>query len=185
MKRTDVEHVVRAAGRIANEKKVLIIGSNAIYGSIPVNECNFYKSNEVDIVFFKDNERLSNEIDGAIGEMSQFHMQHQYYAHGVSVDTATLPRGWRNRLNVLSSELMGHIKAYCISAEDLAASKLVAGRDKDFKFVVGLFESNITTPEKVEELIHKLPRKTKTALRNLEICKQQYLARKQDMGMSF
>ena len=172
MNRAEVEHVVKSAGVIAKDKKVLVIGSNAIYGSTQLNDCNFYKSNEVDIVFFDNNEQKSLEVDGAIDEKSNFHMLHDYYAHGVSIDTATLPRGWRDRLCILYSESMGHVKGYCISVEDLAASKLVAGREKDFKFVIGLFENKITTPEKVEKLINKLPRKKAIASENLNICRQ-------------
>lgn len=175
MTRNDVEHVIKAAAIIAKDKKVMVIGSNAIYGSVPVNDCNFYKSNEVDIVFFSNNDEKSLKVDGAIGEKSDFHMTHNYYAHGVSIDTATLPRGWQKRLSILYSEQMGHAKGYCISIEDLAASKLVAGRDKDFKFIEGLFEYNFTTPEKVKELLYKLPRKKEVALNNFEICKERYL----------
>jgi uncharacterized nucleotidyltransferase DUF6036 len=173
MKRTEVEHVVKSAGLIAKDKKVLVIGSNAIYGSIKLNDCGFYKSNEVDIVFFSDNEKKSLEVDGAIGEKSNFHMTFNYYAHGVSVDTAILPRGWEKRLCILYSENMGHIKGYCISAEDLAASKLVAGREKDFAFVEGMLENEITNIEKIEKIINKLPRKKDIALNNLNVCRQR------------
>jgi len=187
MKRAEVEHVVKAAGTIANDRKVLVIGSNAIYGSVQLNDCSFYKSHEVDILFFADNEKKAQEVDGAIGEKSNFHVTFSYYAHGVSANTATLPRGWEKRLRILYSENMGHIKGYCISAEDLAASKLVAGRDKDFTFVIGMLANKITTPEKIEELIHKLPRKKDIALDNLNVCRQRIQSedKTEDMGTGF
>ena len=80
---------------------------------------------------------------------------------------------------------MGHVKGYCISVEDLAASKLVAGRDKDFTFVIGMLENKITTPEKIEELINKLPRKKDIALDNLNICRERIQDKAEDMGMGF
>ena len=39
----------------------------------------------------------SELIDGAIGELSQFHQTFGYYAHGVDQTTATLPAGWADR----------------------------------------------------------------------------------------
>jgi len=80
---------------------------------------------------------------------------------------------------------MGHVKGYCISVEDLAASKLVAGRDKDFTFVIGMLDNKITTPGKIEELIQKLPRKKDVALENLNICRQRLQSKDEDMGMDF
>ena len=37
------------------------------------------------------------EVDGALGDGSQFHRTYGYYAHGVGPKTAKLPRGWEDR----------------------------------------------------------------------------------------
>lgn len=48
---------------------------------------------EVDITFFHDpDDTKSDQVDGAIGELSAFHETYGYYAQGVSITTATLPR---------------------------------------------------------------------------------------------
>jgi hypothetical protein len=53
----------------------------------------------VDVAFFEDPEdRKADQVDGAIGELSPFHETFGYYAQGVSVATAVLPDGWRDRL---------------------------------------------------------------------------------------
>ncbi|AGZ43990.1 hypothetical protein AFR_28645 [Actinoplanes friuliensis DSM 7358] len=61
-------------------------------------------SMEVDVAFFDDpGDRKADQVDGAIGELSPFHEMNGYYAQGVSVTTATLPDGWRDRLVVVES----------------------------------------------------------------------------------
>jgi len=185
MNRSQVEHVIKAAGVIANDKKVMVVGSTAIYGSVGFFDCNFSQTKEVDIVFFANNKEKALVVDGAIGELSQFHDTYDYYGHGIDLKNVVLPKGWEKRLKVLYSENMGHVKGYCISVEDLAASKLVAGRDKDFTFVIGMLDNKITTPGKIEELIQKLPRKKDVALENLNICRQRLQSKDEDMGMDF
>jgi hypothetical protein len=46
----------------------------------------------------------SDLIDGNIGEGSRFHETFGFYAQGVSLKTAVLPAGWRDRLVVLDNE---------------------------------------------------------------------------------
>ena len=125
MNRAQVEHVVKAAGVIANDKKVMIVGSTAIYGSVGFFDCNFSQTKEVDIVFFAKNKEKALAVDGAIGELSQFHNTHDYYGHGIDFKNVVLPSGWQKRLKILYSENMGHVKGYCISAEDLLNSSSV------------------------------------------------------------
>jgi hypothetical protein len=51
------------------------------------------------VAFFDDpDDRKADQVDGAIGGLSSFHETFGYYAQGVSVSTAVLPEGWRDRL---------------------------------------------------------------------------------------
>ena len=59
---------------------------------------------EADLAFFDDpDDEKADRVDGAIGELSTFHATYGYYAQGVSVSTATLPAGWRDRLVALAT----------------------------------------------------------------------------------
>ena len=59
---------------------------------------------EADIAFFDDPADVkADQVDGAIGELSAFHETFGYYAQGVSVSTAVLPEGWRNRVIALAT----------------------------------------------------------------------------------
>lgn len=73
------------------------------------------------------------EIDGALGELSQFHDTFGFYVQGLEIEAATLPDGWNQRcVDVRGSDrAVGH----CLEAHDLALSKLAAFREKDLTFV--------------------------------------------------
>jgi hypothetical protein len=74
-------------------------------------------------------------IDGAIGELSPFHDTFGYYAQGVEEGTATLPDGWKERLQLICNDGTRRVKAWCLETHDLVLSKYVADRDKDRRFI--------------------------------------------------
>ena len=90
MRRSELEHVIRAAGAIAGVREVVIIGSQAILGQHPDAPEELLTSIDVDIYPPDDLQRAAL-IDGSIGELSPFHEQFGYYAHGVGPETAQLP----------------------------------------------------------------------------------------------
>jgi hypothetical protein len=77
MQLQQLEHLIRAASTITDRYEFIVVGSQSILGSVakPPPECLF--STEVDI-YPKDAEELSDKIDGAIGEGSQFHETYGY-----------------------------------------------------------------------------------------------------------
>ena len=99
----------------------------------------------------------SDLIDGTIGEGSPFHQTFGYYAHGVSVETARLPEGWRERLVPVHNENTGGGTGLCLEVHDLAVSKLVAGREKDLNFVAGLLRPRLAVPETIRERLGQTP----------------------------
>jgi hypothetical protein len=50
MKKQQVDHVLRAAGRITGEKQFIIIGSQSLHGKCPDLADEILKSVEVDLV---------------------------------------------------------------------------------------------------------------------------------------
>ena len=134
MKRLELEHVIRAATSITNEYEMMIIGSQSILGSYPNAPEELLQSNEVDIYPLR-NPELADLIEGSIGEMSPFMDRFGYYAQGVGPETAILPNGWQDRLIKIQNENTNQKIGYCLDPNDLAVSKLAAGRDKDWPFV--------------------------------------------------
>ena len=133
MTRDQLEHVVRAAANIADDKELIIIGSQAILGQFPDSPPSLLVSNEADL-YPKNKPELADLIDGTIGELSPFHETFGYYAHGVAEVTATVPEGWKDRLVPLYSENTQGATGWCLEVHDLLISKLVAGREKDLEF---------------------------------------------------
>lgn len=99
MRRSDFDHATRAAGSILGENEVLVIGSQAIHGSIRGDlPEEAERSLEVNIAAFGDTDASKADlIDGAIGEASMFHETFCYHAKGVTEATAVLPDGWQDR----------------------------------------------------------------------------------------
>jgi hypothetical protein len=133
MKRSELEHLIRAAGRIAGEREIVVIGSQAVLGQFPDAPEAFLRSMEADL-YPRKNPDLADQVDGAIGEGSRFHEQYGYYAQGVAPGTATLPRGWQQRLVRVANANTGGCAGLCLEVHDLAISKYVAGRQKDLEF---------------------------------------------------
>src|SRR5690242_12182470 len=133
MQRSELEHLIRAAGSIADDTEIVIIGSQSILGQFPDAPAKLLVSAEADM-FPLNRPELADLIDGSIGEGSPFHELFGYYAQGVSERTATLPAGWRSRLVRISTPNTRGIVGLCLEVNDLAVSKYIAGREKDLEF---------------------------------------------------
>jgi hypothetical protein len=106
MHRQQLEHIIRAAAGITGASEFVIVGSQAVLGQFPQAPDELLVSIEADVFSLRD--PADNDlIDGSIGEGSPFHQTFGYYAHGVSVETAVLPTGWRDRLVPVRNENTG------------------------------------------------------------------------------
>ena len=143
MTRSELEHVLRAAGAIADDREIVIIGSQAVLGQFPEAPAALRASMEADL-YPRNRPERADLIDGAIGEGSHFHEQFGYYAQGVGENTATLPAGWRARLVRVSNANTGGVAGLCLEVHDLAISKYVAGREKDLTFNATLARHGMT-----------------------------------------
>ena len=90
MKRSELEHIIRAAGSITDERHIVIIGSQAILASFPNAPAELTVSQEADAYPMESPDK-ADLIDGSIGEKSPFHDTFGYYAHGVAPGTGSFP----------------------------------------------------------------------------------------------
>src|ERR1041385_7661762 len=118
MTRAQLEHIIRAAGEVAQDRELIVLGSQAVLAQFPHAPAELLVSEEADL-FPKNSPDRAIEIDGAIGERSLFHQTHAIYAHGVSEETATLPTGWRDRLVMIRNENTRGITGWCLEVHDL------------------------------------------------------------------
>ena len=135
MTREQLEHAIRAACEVSKDTELWIFGSQAILGEFPnAPEC-LRASIEVDVQP-KNRPETVDDVDGSLGELSMFHQTHGFYAHGISIESVKLPSGWEKRTVPVSDPISTNGKTgLCVEAHDLAASKLVAFREKDKEFV--------------------------------------------------
>ncbi len=160
MRREQLEHVLRAASTIIGERDILVIGSQAVLASVPdeLLPMEATTSIEADLAFFDDPvDEKADRVDGAIGELSTFHETFGYYAQGVSVATAVLPAGWRERLVTLDTPDTEPGRGLCLEPHDCVASKLVAGRSKDLAFARALLRERLVDARILVERIESLP----------------------------
>jgi hypothetical protein len=157
MTRDQLEHAIRAACDVAGDTEVIVFGSQAILGSYPDAPESLRASVEVDMQP-KNFPANTDLVDGALGELSQFHSTHGFYVHGVTIDSATLPAGWNDRtVSVSSPRGTRGNTGHCLEAHDLAASKLVANREKDRVFVTTLLREQLIDGDTLLNRVDELP----------------------------
>jgi len=152
--REQLEHAIRAACDVAGDEAVIVFGSQAILAEHPDAPAELRYSIECDVAPWSRPER-ADAIDAALGELSQFHATHGFYVHGLTIDAATLPRGWKPRLVVVDAA-QGR-RGLCLEGHDLAASKLAAFRDKDRDFVRVLLAEGLVKPRTLVTRLRTLP----------------------------
>lgn len=160
MNQEQLAHVLRAAAKIAGDPGILVIGSQAILGSFddPELPVEATRSVEADLVFFDDpGDDKADQVDGTIGEESPFHQTHGYYGQGVSLTTAVLPDGWRERLVAFERADAEPAVARCLEIHDIAAAKLVAGREKDYQYVAALMDHRLVDADVLRHRCTLLP----------------------------
>lgn len=82
-----------------------------------------------------------------------FHEAHDFYVHGVPIESAMLPEGWEFRTYRLRNANTHEHTGYCLEGHDLAASKLAAFRDKDRDFVRVLLVAGLIQADELLERI--------------------------------
>src|SRR2546426_8016629 len=112
-----LEHAIRAACGVSGDSEVLIFGSQAILGQHPDAPPDLRQSLEADIAPKNRPDRVE-DIDGTLGELSQFHTTHGFYVHGISIEAATLPNGWGERMIKVQTPGTDGKIGWCLECHD-------------------------------------------------------------------
>ena len=134
-----LEHLAQSALALAQSRKIYVLGSSSILASFPeLGEAGLL-DNTFDADFLMDpvNKGVFELLKEAIGEGSLFEKEKGYYAdilHPSIVET--LPPGWEGRL----VPVRGFDNVFALEPLDLAAVKIVVGREKDLALVRRLLE---------------------------------------------
>lgn len=160
MRVDQLEHIVGAAANVVGESEFVVIGSQAILGTEPSAPAELLRSMEADIYPRRSPER-ADEIDGALGDGSQFHRSFGYYAHAVGPETARAPAGWEDRLVALRvPPRPGWDRAavaLCLEVHDLVLSKCAAGRQQDWDFALVALREGLVEADELLARVDSMP----------------------------
>ncbi len=156
MTRVQLEHLIRAAATLAQDDELVIVGSQSILGQFPNAPEELLVSNEADL-YPRSHPERAELVDRSIGELSPFHETFGYYAQGVGTETAVLPEGWEGRLVPVRGENTRGATGWCLEVHDLLASKYVAGRPKDRRFVTAAIRHRMVEHAELLARVETLP----------------------------
>lgn len=153
MDRDDLEHLIRASADVTKEYDFVILGSQAILGEVPNPAPELTMSMEADM-YPRNAPEKADAIDGVIGEGSDFHDLHGYYASGVGPETAKfLPSGWEGRLCKIQNSNTDLKVGWCLSCVDLFLSKAALNRPKDRDFCIAMLRHGYVTASDAIRLV--------------------------------
>ncbi len=152
MRKSDLFELIREINEISSEEKPIIVGSQAVHAITEILPEIAQKSIECDFLFASGKSETRIAINKKLGVFSNFQLEHGFYADALGLATVILPTDWQKRLQPLLNE-KGEIIAYCAEIHDIAVSKLIAGREKDFQFLKDAFWLEIIS---VEEFIARV-----------------------------
>jgi hypothetical protein len=156
VRRVELEHVIRAAATVAEDRDLVIVGSQAILGQFPDAPESMLVSREAD-VYPRNRPEQGDEIEGALGDGSYFDATFGYYAHAVGPETAKVPAGWEERLVPISGENTGGATGWCLEVHDLLLSKCVAGRERDWEFAEEALRHGLADPDELRRRLGGMP----------------------------
>jgi hypothetical protein len=155
MKKHQLDHLLRAAGRITGQKQFVIIGSQSLHGKHPDLADELVQSAEADLIAKADASRT--EWLNVIGQDSPFHQEFGYYADPVDERDAVLPKRWKARLVNLPPGDTEGVRGLCLDPHDLAISKYAARREKDLAFNRELARRGVVQRDRLLALLADTP----------------------------
>lgn len=138
MRKSDLFELIRQIKAVTSNELPIIVGSQAVHLVANFPPEIIQKSIECDFLFVSGHSETRAEINKKFGVFSDFQVENGFYADALGLATVILPTGWRERLQILEDE-NGETIALAAEIHDIAISKLIAGREKDFLFLKELF----------------------------------------------
>lgn len=160
MKKSDIDDALAALWVLVKETEPIVIGSQALHGKFPDVADTISVSREVDVIL-PNKAKLGNWIFEVVGEGTPFDFERGYFIdHVVAVPgLPILANGWEERAIVheffFDGKRQGCVRY--LSPEDMAISKLGAGRPKDIEFVSALLTQAYVRLQDLQNLVSQVP----------------------------
>ena len=149
-----LKHLIESARVLGECRKVTVLGSSSLLASFPELGGLLENTYDADLLLDPINQDVAAYLAEALGQGSLFRAEKGYHAdilHPTVVES--LPPGWECRLVAVE----GFDNVFALDPYDLAAVKLVVGREKDLALVRGLLGLGKITADRLRERLHALP----------------------------
>lgn len=151
-----LQHLIRSAQALADDRAVLVLGSASLLASFPDlgnPQGPLSATFDADICPDPFDELTAIMLDEALGENRAYYRIHGYHADILRDSILeTLPAGWRDRLVPVPETQT----AFALDPHDLAAVKLLVGRPKDLVLIQDLQAAALLQAGIVRERINLL-----------------------------
>ncbi len=151
MRKQNLFELTSEVSKIIKELPI-IVGSQAIFALTDFPPEIVRRSVECDYLLLKKLSELRPNLTERLGVFSDYQQLTGFYADILGLATVVLPEDWGKRLVELKNE-NGEIIAFCVEIHDVAVSKLMAGREKDFEFLQVAFQCDYL---KIETFIERI-----------------------------
>lgn len=142
MTRSRLLDLLRRATALSAGQRLVLAGSQAFYASASSAPHLVERSEEADLLLVGAGRDLFLRLEEALGMESAHLRETGVFAHPVGLGTIVLPSGWEERLIPFGRD-DGLDNVWALEIHDLAASKLMAAREKDFEFLRALLERGL------------------------------------------
>jgi hypothetical protein len=142
MNRRQLVELARTVTSSVPLQRLVVAGSQAFYGASGANPDIVLQSIEADLLLTGEDFAHRQAIEDGFGMASQYLSRTGVFAHPVGRGTITLPPGWEERLVPFGRD-DGLLNVWTLEIHDLAATKLMAAREKDFAFLRALLDHHL------------------------------------------
>lgn len=151
-----LNHLIESARALAESRKVIVLGSASLLASFPeLGDLGVLENTyDGDLLLDPINKEIAAYLTEALGQGSLFRAEKGYHAdilHPTIVES--LPPLWEERLVAME----GFENVFALDPYDLAAVKVVVGREKDLALVRGLLELKKILPDRLRARLNEMP----------------------------
>lgn len=150
MRKEQLFDLVRRVSKLTNISEPKIVGSHSLFAVTDRVPAIVSQSVEADFLLSEGGIAAIQIVNNELGVTSNFYDNYGYHADGLGLATVVLVPGWQERLQPLKDE-SGNVVAQCLEPHDVAVSKLMAGREKDFTFINALLDRQFISLETLIE----------------------------------
>jgi hypothetical protein len=174
-----VYEILKRASEISGWSDFVVIGSQAIHGTIEDPEIEVVlRSDDVDVYprgGWPESNAMYEELMLQLGQDSDFHLQTDNYIEAVSATLARFPNGWEGRAiqkcvgTFTKNGEVHRVNAIFPEIHDLTVAKLVVPvhRDKDVEFMESVVKLGLVDQDLLMARLQTAPRTTAERIREV------------------